>query len=294
MRVLALAAALLAAACGQGDAQRAVPEQPTPAVSAGRVLPRGATSEPSGFPTIRYAEPARLAVPLPRRAPIEGGIGEDWARAIAEAPSAEPFLQIFPVMPRDAGLVPAIALYGRLQLRDGCLRLDPGPGAGEGGLAVFSPGARAFIDPEGYLAIGHAQAGARAPVRVGEELMFGAAPPVSSEPIVSALRKACGPGPIIWVNSPSSHFGFRWAEAARDAPRAAEIHGVGVAVARARMQEELRAIEAIRRRCTLDHDPSCAPRPPRPGEKIDSWLMVWPPPPPPPPQPPPPNPPAGS
>lgn len=278
MRALGLALALLTASCGENapatetrPVQASAPARPDP--------PVGARLEPSGYPTILYAEPARLPVPLPRRAPIEGGIGVEWANAIGRAQSAAPFLRVFPVMDRGAGLVPSIALYGTLQLRDGCLRLDPGPGAGAGGFAIFSPGMRAFVDPEGYLAIGQAEARARAPIRVGEALTFGAAPAMT-ERIAAAVRQACGPGPLIWVNGPWSRFGYEWAEAARNAPRAAEIHQVGVDVARARMQAELRANEAKRRRCTLAPDPSCAPRLPRPGERIDSWLLVWPPEPP--------------
>jgi hypothetical protein len=271
---------LLLAGCGEGAPEQPAQAQQRVLLPAGTRLPNGARLEPSGYPTILYAEPARLPVPLPRRAPIDGGIGETWAAAIRKAPTARPFLRVISVTDREAGLVPAIALYGTLQLRDGCLRLTPGPGVSSEAHAVFSPGTRSFIDPEGYLAIGVADPNARFPVRVGEGLVFGAAPAITNQKIVAAVRRACGPGPLLWVNGPSSSFGYQWAEAARNAARAAEIHGVSIEVARAKMQEELRANEAKRRRCTLAPDPSCTPRAPVAGEPIDSWLLTWPPPPP--------------
>ena len=178
-------------------------------------------------------------------------------------------------------MIPAIAMYGTLVLRDGCLRLQWGNSEpGKEQLAVFSPDLKAFVDAEGYLAIGSPSRYASGPFRVGEPIIRGFAPPVSDAAVEQAVRHACGEGKLVWITEPESQYADNLEEAARNALRAAEIHSVSVAIARGKMLEELRGNEARRRRCTLSPDASCRPKRIEPGAPIDSWLMVWPPPPP--------------
>jgi hypothetical protein len=240
-----------------------------------------AVLEPSGYPTILYAPPAALGRAVPRRGQAPGMPDPAAATAVRTGRSAEKHLRIFPVVDRQMEPTADIAIGGTLQLRDGCLRIKPRPGSAEDeAIAVFPVNSRAFVDREGYLSVGQENPDFASVLRVGEAMIFGPGPPVTDQKLIAAVRKACGSGPLFWLKDPSSSYATQLNRAAWDAARAAEIHGVTVEVARHKMFEELQAGEAKRRRCTLAPDQSCVPKEVRPGARIESWLIVWPPPPP--------------
>lgn len=259
--------ALFAAACSEQASEVAQP------AATARV-------EPGEYPTIVYAEPAALSEDLPAVTP-----GALMPEPRFSAEDAGRFLRILPHTEGDLdaeGLprpVPAIAHYGTLILRDGCLWLTGSTMADRDVLAVLPPAVEARVDADGHLVIGR---GGEHPLwaRIGEPLMFGLTLGEITPETEAALRGACGEAPIRSMSVPTSYYDWQRHEAARNAPRAAEIHGVTVAVARQNMLAELRANEARRKICTLNPDESCNAREVKPGEPIDSWLMVWPPEPP--------------
>lgn len=274
---------LLAAGCSGEKPESNDSGSATPVIPEARLA--SATIEPSGYSTILYAEPAALDQPLPDEPGPPGTSTGNDVEAIRSARDASGYLHIFPRMEENAGPVPLVPRYGTLQLRDGCLRVKrnstsaaPAESVEEMPLAVFSPGMRVFVDEEGYLSLGHTDAGFTAsPVRVGEELVFSPAPEVEDEELIAEIREACGEGPLLWVNSPGSFYRRSLAEAARNYGAAARIRGVSVEVAREKMLEQLRESEAARKTCTLSPK-DCQPRMENLGK---SWLLVWPPPPPP-------------
>jgi hypothetical protein len=272
-------------ACGGKEAAEApepaaAPKIPPPAAARHPDL-AGAILEPTGYPTIFYAAPRALDRPVPRRGQAPGTPDPAAAAAVRSGRGAESYLRIFPVMNRRMEPTIDIALGGTLQLRDGCLRIKFGPRSGrDEAIAVFAQDSRAFVDAEGYLSVGPANPDFGSVARVGEALIFGPGPKVTDAKLIDAVGKACGSGPLFWLKDPSSSYATQLNRAAWDAPRAAEIHGVTVEVARHKMFEELQAGEAKRRRCTLAPDAGCAPKAVEPGARIDSWLIVWPPPPP--------------
>lgn len=119
------------------------------------------------------------------------------------AREAAPFVRAFPRARYAAGLVPAIALYGRLVLRNGCLQLSEPLGATQG-LAVFARGTQLVVDEQGYLAV-RSDAKSVPSARIGERVVFGVAPVGrDADPDIVALHAKCGPGKRVGVGLPTS------------------------------------------------------------------------------------------
>lgn len=275
------AAALLFSLCllGCGEAAPASDQAAKIAKAVERPPLTSATLEPSGYPTIIYAEPAELGRPVGKRRYVSATADSATLKAIGEGKSAAFYLRIFPVMKRQMEPTIDIGLGGTLQTIDGCLRIKHRHGSERGeGIAVFSPGSRAFVDAQGYLTVAVNYPSRPETFRVGEDLRFGVGGQVDDPKLVAAIRRSCGAGPLFWLKSPRSSYASQLERAAFDALRAAEIHGVTVDVARQKMAAELRAREVHRRRCMLAPDESCGIN--DGGLFEGSWLMPPPPPPP--------------
>lgn len=227
---------------------------------------------------ILYAPPASLGEALP---PADAADAPFQEAGVEKAPPAwvRTLPRVTPVSmdgPVPQPPVPAIAHYGTLVLRDGCLRLRDSSLAADGAVAVFPADAQLAVSQEGHLLIG--RSGDRAQwARVGEALVFGLASGQISQDTRQSIRQACGDGKVAAMALPSSYYDVQRRDAGRNAPRAAEIHGVTTAVARRMMLEELRATEERRRLCIAQTGQACPHAPPRNGERITSWLVVWPP-----------------
>lgn len=276
-----LAALLILAACG-GEAPQPEAGQPSPSTAAAPPAPAPPPAQaPARWRDIVYAEPAALGRAVPARPPVD--LGAAWSvRRLGRpagggaSPEAARLLRIFPRTGREAGIVIDIALHGTLVLKDGCIRIAGGRGTGSGGrdpIAIFSPDMAAWIDDEGQLSIGNAHQGAR----IGEPVVHAAAPDVTEPGLVAAVRRACGDGPLLWVNDPKSAYAAALVRAGWDAPLAAKANGVAVEVARQKMLAALRGAEAARRACA-EAGRSCAAAP---APAPDRWLMPPPPAPPP-------------
>ena len=115
------------------------------------------------------------------------------------AASIAPLVRAFPRSDRPLGAVNAINSRAKVVLRDGCFRAaDQGDA-----LVIFPLGTQLFVDRQGYLAYGSAEAPGYA--RVGEELVFpGSIAEVTAPELIEPIREACGAGKVIAVNATHS------------------------------------------------------------------------------------------
>lgn len=112
-------------------------------------------------------------------------------------------VRAFPSVRYAPGVVPAIASYGRVVLRDGCFRVL-GDKGDDRGLAVFARDAQLRLDDQGRLVVGVPDL-ERPPARIGEDGNWGwesVGGPI--QPEQSELRARCGDAPLVYVGVPRS------------------------------------------------------------------------------------------
>lgn len=211
-RLALVSVSLTLASCGEPppppkpplEAELVVPASPK---DASRTLPKGAKVEPSGFGTLLSAPPTDYEPPPP---PAQ--VGRDTPAA-QEGPVVAPEIaHLIRLLPRvrpkpitDGGMLrtleaPPIA-KATIILRDGCFRLNA-PGEP---LVLFTVGVRAFLDGEGYVAVGPADFPPFLSGRVGEPLRWeGPIEPVSEQPIIEPINRICGPGRVVRIGLASS------------------------------------------------------------------------------------------
>ena len=128
--------------------------------------------------------------------------------ASAMAPDLAPFVRVFPRADRSPGIILTSATYGRIILRDGCLRLER-PRGGVEPLVLFGRETRLQRDEEGYVEV-RSIANPEEGGRIGERMVWGGYPPaVESEAAVRELRARCGSDPIVSIGEPKSAYQFR-------------------------------------------------------------------------------------
>lgn len=138
-------------------------------------------------PSVNLVFGAAPVVPLvapPRAASSDPALPSEIAR----------LLRIFPRDDRVPGPLHDIESQVKVVLRDGCFRA---PEHGDA-LVLFPFGASLFVDSEGYLAYGQAEAPGYA--RVGETVSFHGSPrEVTTATLVDPIHAACGRGKVIKV-----------------------------------------------------------------------------------------------
>jgi hypothetical protein len=177
-------------------------------------------------------------------------------------PNIARLVRIFPRSDRPIGLVNSIDSRTKVVLDAGCFRVAGGPY--HRALVLFPLGAGLFVDREGYLAYGAAEAPGFA--RVGEELVFpGSIGAVTAPELVQPIHAACGTGTVVAITAMRS--------AAADAAQAAvyqnasalrhfrENYGLSDADAR-------RVLERCRQRSPSGICMIAPPPPPPPGGPV--------------------------
>jgi hypothetical protein len=245
----ALLATLLAlASCGEPEPPPKPPLEaelivPKPGPAGGRVQPKGLAAEASGYGTILSApameyeppappDPISISTPPPPPGPA---VAPEIAHLIRLLPRVRPqpvddrnILRTLEAPPMSAA---------RVILRNGCFRLrQPGEP-----LVLFTVGIRAFVDPQGYLAVGAALHPTGLSGRVGERLRWeGRVDPVAEPAITGPINRICGAGRVVRIGLASSEAAQLSIEDASTAREVASRYGTPYPEAR----RELRACRA--------------------------------------------------
>lgn len=126
------------------------------------------------------------------------------APSVTEAAASR--IRYWPAARVRTGMQHMAALYGQVDLRDGCFFLRKFDGAK--GLAWFLAETGVAIDPQGYVVLID-RANGEINARVGETMVW-AGPSADPKPEQTrALRAACGEHPVYNVGNPQSHAKFR-------------------------------------------------------------------------------------
>lgn len=255
---------------------------PVAASDQSRTLPEGAKVERSGFGTILSAPPSDYEPPAPP-APLVDGTppsqnGPVIAPEVAHLIRLLPRVRPQPVTDGNGMMMTLEALpiaRATVILRDGCFRLAE---RGEP-LVLFTVGARAFLDRQGYLAVGPTDFPASLSGRVGESLSWeGTIDPVRDPVIAASINRVCGAGRVVRVGLVSSEasqtnirdastaremsdrYGMPYAEARREVRACRTKYHHGWAELRARYGDRDPPTELLPGPCMLS-PPSPAPSP---------------------------------
>jgi hypothetical protein len=233
----ALLATLLAlASCGEPEPPPKPPLEaelivPKPGPAGGRVQPKGLAAEASGYGTILSApateyeppappDPISISTPPPPPGPA---VAPEIAHLIRLLPRVRPqpvddrnILRTLEAPPMSAA---------RVILRNGCFRLrQPGEP-----LVLFTVGIRAFVDPQGYLAVGAALHPTGLSGRVGERLRWeGRVDPVAEPAITGPINRICGAGRVVRIGLASSEAAQLSIEDASTAREVASRYGTPI------------------------------------------------------------------
>ena len=139
-----------------------------------------------------------------RSAPIRVHFAAERLPALrADAAHLADTIRSFPRTRQAAGMVLSVAMWGRVELQNGCFRFRSDLDRRDGHLAVFDRTTQLGLDEQGYLAVFDSLGGDRA--RIGETFVFGGYPePQASDPDIATLRERCGDAPLVNVGRPQS------------------------------------------------------------------------------------------
>lgn len=192
----------------------------------------------------KVPEPVQLVFEERSASEINGPLAPEIARGI----------RLFARSTSAVHAVPDIASHAKIVLRNGCFRVAGG--GADGAHVLFPLGQKLFLDSGGYLAFGERES--RGYARVGEMVeVHGTFAPVEEPKIVTPIRKACGPGRVVAITTPTSAQAERERDTAREHSwlrrRLPESYGLSP-----------RATEAFIRDCAARFGGRCILSPPPP------------------------------
>lgn len=211
-----------------------------------RTVPKGASIGPDGFATILAAPPSSYEPPPPPD-PLVPSIGSPPGAPAVEAELAHLIRvlpRVFPQPPREEPMLTTLEsppmTEATVILRGGCFRLST-PGEP---LVLLPVGTRAFLDRQGYLALGPADAPQSLSGRVGEVLRWEGVMRLVSDPaIVAPITRSCGASKVVQIGRTVSKAAQVSVEDAVTARNMSNMYGTPYAEARAEVAE-----------CRVNHD----------------------------------------